>query len=89
MLLINLHLNLLKILVVPYYRITIWLKTKQKPVQGIRLIEQHNIDIVTNIIRKKAEASYPGSIIKRVEVAMLSKNDIAVISFIKRQQGGK
>ena len=73
----------------PYYRITIWLKNKQKPVQGIRLIEQYNIDIVTNVIRKKAESTYPGSTIKRVEVAMLSKNDVAVVDFIKRQHGHK
>lgn len=73
----------------PYYRITIWLKTKQKPVQGIRLIEQYNIDIVTNVIRKKTEANYPSSTIKRIEVAMLSKNDVAIVSFIKKQHGNK
>lgn len=73
----------------PYYRITIWLQSRHKPVQGIRLIDQYNIDIATNVIRKKAEATYPGSTIKRVEVAMLSKNDVSVIAFIKRQHGHK
>lgn len=72
----------------PFYRIKIWLKTRIKPVQGIRFIENYNIDIVTNMIRKKTETSYPGSIINRIEVAMLSKNDVSVIAHIRRRQGG-
>jgi hypothetical protein len=62
----------------PFYRITIWLKNKRKPVSGIRFIEQSNIDIVNIQMQKQARIHYNDSLIIDVEVAMLSKNSIAV-----------
>jgi len=62
----------------PYYRITIWLKNKRKPVSGIRFIEQANIDMVNIKIQKQARLHYNDSLIADVEVAMLSKNSTAV-----------
>ena len=62
----------------PFYRITIWLKNKRKPVTGIRFIEQSNIDIVNIQMQKQARIHYNDSLIIDVEVAMLSKNSKAV-----------
>ena len=62
----------------PFYRITIWLKNKRKPVTGIRFIEQSNIDIVNIQMQKQARIHYNDSLIIDVEVAMLSKNSSAV-----------
>ncbi len=62
----------------PFYRITIWLKNKRKPVSGIRFIEQSNIDIVNIQMQKQARIHYNDSLIIDVEVAMLSKNSKAV-----------
>ena len=62
----------------PFYRITIWLKNKRKPVSGIRFIEQSNIDIVNIQMQKQARIYYNDSLIIDVEVAMLSKNSKAV-----------
>ena len=64
----------------PFYRITIWLKNKRKPVSGIRFIEQSNIDIVNIQMQKQARIHYNDSLIIDVEVAMLSKNSKAVKS---------
>ena len=62
----------------PFYRITICLKNKRKPVSGIRFIEQSNIDIVNIQMQKQARIHYNDSLIIDVEVAMLSKNSKAV-----------
>lgn len=75
------HLILLKILVLPYYRITIWLKNQKKPVQGIRFLQQSNIDLVQINMERRATASYPPNQVKGVEVAMLSKNSPIVKKF--------
>lgn len=67
----------------PFYRITIWLKNKRKPVSGIRFIEQSNIDIVHIQMQKQARIHYNDSLIIDVEVAMLSKNSKAVKQYQK------
>ena len=67
----------------PFYRITIWLKNKRKPVSGIRFIEQSNIDIVNIQMQKQARIHYNDSLIIDVEVAMLSKNSKAVKQYQK------
>ncbi len=66
----------------PYYRITIWVKNKRKPLQGIRQIEQYNIDVVNNMVKKMAQSHITGSNIIDIEVAMLSKNSSAVIKYL-------
>jgi hypothetical protein len=75
----------------PYYRILIMLKNQQKPIQGIRFIENHNIDVVYNMVQSKAKTHYNESTIKDVEVQMLPKRCRAVLKFIedaqKRQSG--
>jgi len=75
---------LLKYLVMPFYRITIWLKNKKKPVTGIRFIELNNIEQVQIKIQKKVGEYYYGSILIDVEVAMLSKNCTAVKTNLKK-----
>jgi hypothetical protein len=62
----------------PYYRILIWLKQKQKTIQGIRFLELWNIDVVLNQMRVKANEIYGESYVDDVEVQMLSKNCSAV-----------
>ncbi len=78
-------LPLLKRLAVPYYRITIWLKNRRKPLQGIRQIDHFNIDAVYNMIWQKARAHYNDSILVDVEVAMLPKRSTAVRNFINKK----
>ena len=68
----------------PFYRITIWLKNKKKPVTGIRFIELNNIEQVQIKIQNKVGHYYFGSELIDVEVAMLSKNCKAVKSNLKR-----
>jgi hypothetical protein len=69
---------LLNILVLSYYRITIWFKNKRKPVQGIRFIDQQNIDLAQIYFEKMTHANFPPHIVHAVEVAMLSKNSPVV-----------
>ena len=68
----------------PFYRITIWLKNKKKPVTGIRFIELNNIEQVQIKIQNKVGHYYFGSELVDVEVAMLSKNCTAVRRNLKR-----
>ena len=68
----------------PFYRITIWLKNKKKPVTGIRFIELNNIEQVQIKIQNKVGHYYFGSELVDVEVAMLSKNCTAVKRNLKR-----
>jgi len=75
---------LLKYLAMPFYRITIWLKNKKKPVTGIRFIELNNIEQVQIKIQNKVGHYYFGSELVDVEVAMLSKNCTAVKRNLKR-----
>lgn len=77
-------IHLLKVLVLPYYRITIWVKNKRKPLQGIRQIDQYNIDLVFNMIKKTAHSKINSSLIQDIEVAMLPKNSTAVINHLNR-----
>ncbi len=62
----------------PFYRITIWLKNQRKPIQGIRFMQQNNIDLVQINMERRAIAFYPHNQVKGVEVAMLSKNSPVV-----------
>ena len=75
---------MLKYLALPYYRIIIWMKNKRKPLQGIRQIEQQNIDVVYNMIKKTAHSKINSSQIQDIEVAMLPKQSTAVINYLNR-----
>ena len=68
----------------PYYRIIIKVKNRNKPYQGIRLIEQHNIDMVYNMICKSVYDKFHSSIIIDIEVAMLPKKSKEVINHLNR-----
>jgi hypothetical protein len=72
----------------PYYRIVIWNRQKEKPVQGIRWIENQNIDAVLNIMRMKAREAY-GMNLKDVEVQMLPKGCTAVLEYKEEQKKKK
>jgi hypothetical protein len=72
------HLILLKFIALPFYRITIWLKNQRKPLQGIRFVNQSNIDLVQNLMEAKARMNSPINHVIDVEVAMLSKNSTVI-----------
>jgi len=42
----------------PYYRILIWTKRRKKPYEGIRVINDPNINSVYNYFQSKAEREY-------------------------------
>ena len=68
----------------PYYRIIIKVKNRKKPYQGIRLIEQHNIDLVYNMIQKSTFEKFHSSIVIDIEVSMLPKKSKEVINHLAR-----
>lgn len=67
----------------PFYRITIWTRSKRQPITGIRYITQSNIDLATIFLEGRARASFPPHQVIDVEVAMLSKNSKAVQKQLK------
>ena len=73
----------------PYYRITIWIQNKRKPVQGIRRIEINNVDVVFTMIKKKSQSHFNVSQILDVEVVMLPKSCTAVINYLKKKHNNK
>ena len=73
-----------KILSLPYYRIIIKVKDRNKPYQGIRQIEQRNIDMVYNMICKSTYEKFHSSIILDIEVSMLPKKSKEVINHLTR-----
>jgi hypothetical protein len=85
MLRFTIPLHLLKRLVMPYYRITIWLKYKKKPIQGIRVIEHYNIDLVYNMVWQKARSHYNESLLMDIEVAMLPKRCTSVRNYLNKK----
>jgi hypothetical protein len=66
----------------PYYRIVIWTKRRRKPYEGIRVINDPNINSVYNYFHSKAVSEYQKDLID-VEVQMLSKLCKAVKEFEK------
>jgi hypothetical protein len=67
----------------PFYRITIWVQNKRKPLQGIRQIDNYNIDVVFNMIKNTARDKIHGTLLLDVEVAMLPKRCTAVINYLE------
>lgn len=64
----------------PYYRIVIWVNNERYRKEGIRYLENGNIDAVQNMMRLKAREHY-GFKLKDVEVQMLPKGCSAVIKY--------
>ncbi|MBK9938914.1 MAG: hypothetical protein IPP02_11100 [Chitinophagaceae bacterium] len=60
------------------------MKNKRKPLQGIRQIDQQNIDVVFNMVKKTAHTKLNSSLIQDIEVAMLPKQSTAVINYLNR-----
>ena len=60
------------------------MKNKREPLQGIRQIDQQNIDVVYNMIKKTAHSKINSSQIQDIEVAMLPKQSTAVINYLNR-----
>ncbi|MGE5521625.1 MAG: hypothetical protein ACM3VS_17010, partial [Candidatus Dadabacteria bacterium] len=69
----------------PYYRILIWLKNDLDRKEGIRFIENSNIDAVQNMMRLKVREAF-GSKVKDVEVQMLAKGSTAVQVYKEKQK---
>ena len=69
----------------PYYRITILLKSS-KVSQGIKYVNDSNIDAVTNIARVKAREHYGERSVLDVEAAMLSNHSTAVKRYIEKKK---
>ncbi len=64
----------------PYYRILVWTKIRKEPYQGIRLINDDNINAVFQFYAGKAYEKYRDKYIE-IEVQMLSKLCPAVRKF--------
>ncbi len=77
---------MLKYLAMPYYRITIWVKNKRKPLEGIRFIENYNIDVVHLMVKRTSLQKISDSNFIDLEVAMLSKNSSAVIRHLNSKR---
>jgi len=60
------------------------MKNKRKPLQGIRQIDQQNIDVVYNMVKKTAHTKINSSLIQDIEVAMIPKQSTAVINYLNR-----
>ena len=45
-------------------------------------MEQYNIDLVFNMVKKTAHSKINSSLIQDIEVAMLPKNSTAVINYL-------
>ena len=77
---------MLKYLAMPYYRITIWVKNKRKPLEGIRFIENYNIDVVHLMVKRTSLQKISDSNFIDLEVAMLAKNSSAVIRHLNSKR---
>ncbi len=62
----------------PYYRITIWVKDRPKPLTGIREMKEFNIDVVNYNIEREIYRTISEQNLIDYEVCMLPKNCTAV-----------
>jgi hypothetical protein len=60
------------------------MKNKRKPLQGIRQIDQFNIDVVFNMVRRTTYSKINSSLIQDIEVVMLPKQSTAVINHLNK-----
>jgi hypothetical protein len=65
------------------------MKNKRKPLQGIRQIDQYNIDLVFNMVKKTAYSKLNSSLIQDIEVVMLPKQSTAVINYLNKMHKKK
>ena len=77
--------HLLKCLVLPYYRITIWYKSG-KVSTGIRASSIGYPEVAHVFFWKKTIAAVNEATIKNFEVALLPKNSAAVMQFLKQNK---
>lgn len=68
----------------PYYRIIIWTKDRNKPYSGIRQIAQTNIDMVFNMVEKDVYSHFSQHLLIDFEVQMLSKRCTAVKRYLEQ-----
>jgi hypothetical protein len=69
----------------PYYRIIVWTKLRKSPYQGIRRINNTNINEIHNHYQSESKIKYRDKFID-IEVQMLSKLSKAVQDFIKNEK---
>lgn len=67
----------------PYYRITIHVKNRRKPYQGIRQLEVWNPDAAYRMVMHKALSRFRETDIIRLEVVMLPKTSDEVKNYIR------
>jgi hypothetical protein len=79
---------LLKLLAMPFYRITIW-QINQKPVAGIRHSNITNPDLALNFFWQLALTKMSRHHISKFEVVMLPKTSSEVRKYIKRLEEKK
>jgi hypothetical protein len=88
-LLIYLALGLPRLLKVPmdmpYFRIIIWTTILEKPLMGIRLLNNSSIDDVYMIYRLKAKDKFRYSYVD-IEVQMLSQHSTAVHDYLEEKK---
>lgn len=68
----------------PFYKIIIWVKNRNKPYQGIRQMDVYNIDIAYAMVKKKVEQAVRGSVVLKVELFMLPKKSEEVRKYIEK-----
>ena len=70
----------------PYYRITIHVKNRRKPYQGIRQIEVWNPDAAYRMVKNTVSSKIRESELIKLDVVMLPKNSDEVQAFIKKRR---
>jgi hypothetical protein len=68
----------------PYYRIVVWTRKRNKPFQGIRQIQNSNITAVYGMVKKKAQDTFHSNLID-VEVQMLPKTCKTIQKYVERK----
>ena len=66
----------------PFYRITIFIKYKNKPLKGIRSINTYNPDIAYSMVQQKVYTTLRRTNILKIEVVMLPKQSEEVQKFL-------
>lgn len=72
----------------PFYRITVWVKDRQFPMQGIRESPENNIDSYNRHIERMVYTKMGHLSVVDYEVAMLPRGCKAVKDYLRKKGGG-
>lgn len=71
-----------------FYRITIWVKDREKPFVGIRESVEHNVDSFFRYVETTIYTKMGGFTIVDYEVAQLPRGCTAVKAYLRKRAGG-